>query len=523
MMPTPKVSVVITSYNHGRFISEAIQSVLNQTFQNFEIVVVDDHSTDDTLDVIRSFEDNRIHLITSEVNLGVSITTNQGIGHAKGQYIALLASDDACLPDRLDAQVDFLDQNPHIAAVFGLPELMDEQGNSLGGSDTASKALRLPDLSAETVLAEFFFECNFLWAPSAMLRRDAVHSIGPFDARLTNLQDFDYWVRLLLSSHNLYVLPQPLIRYRLLDDQRNLSAPRRDTILRHHFEYAMILRHYRLLNSTRFEAIFSSPLKRHGISSGSLMRRLVDLALSAGSFSHRWFALETLYEYATEREDFLRLRDLAGQIDAFGSWLIPHQERRLASLEHTESTHWRRSDPVFTEIDLQSMQLLLYERILAGIPSDSGKFSRIRAKISTSGSREDSSLPSEFNALRYSTRHPDLFEAEDDPFLHYLTHGRQERRSWRAPVELLCLSDTLKRQSLLLDKYEGILIDNVDISRFQRILAKIQASPYTCDADLPAGFNPIRYCCGYTDLFEAEVDPFAHYLLHGKDEGRSWS
>lgn len=521
-MPAPKVSVVITSYNHGRFIRESIQSVLDQTFQDFEIIIVDDHSVDDTLNIVGAFRDSRIHLLTSEENLGVSITTNKGLGNARGQYIALLASDDFCMPQRFEAQVNFLDSNLHIAAVFALPELMDERGNSLGESDTAAKALRLPDLSAETVLTEFFFECNFLWAPSAMIRRDAVKSIGLFDARLTNLQDFDYWVRLLLSGHDLHVLPEQLIRYRLLDDQGNLSAPRRDTILRHHFEYAMILRHYWRLSSERFEAIFSKSLEKRGIPDGPLLRRLVDLAVAAGSFSHRWFALETLHQYATEKEDFLRLRDLTGQLDAFGSWLIPRQEQRLAALERTEPSQWRQSDPVFMEIDRQSAQLLLYERILAEIPADLEKFSRIRAMLATSDDRENQSLPKEFNALRYVTRYTDLFETEDDPFVHYLTHGRRERRTWSAPAELSFLSDTLKSQILLLDRYEKILNDSGDASKFHRIRAGVHGSPRARDLDLPRDFNPIRYCCKYPDLFEAEVDPFAHYLLHGRNEGRSW-
>ncbi|KAK6020568.1 cysteine/glutathione ABC transporter membrane/ATP-binding component domain protein [Ostertagia ostertagi] len=197
-------------------------------------------------------------------------------------------------------------------------------------------------------------------------------------------------------------------------------------------------------------------------------------------------------------------------------------KQRLAALERTEPSQWRQSDPVFMEIDRQSAQLLLYERILAEIPADLEKFSRIRAMLATSDDRENQSLPKEFNALRYVTRYTDLFETEDDPFVHYLTHGRRERRTWSAPAELSFLSDTLKSQILLLDRYEKILNDSGDASKFHRIRAGVHGSPRARDLDLPRDFNPIRYCCKYPDLFEAEVDPFAHYLLHGRNEGRSW-
>src|SRR3954467_8727117 len=125
---TPQVSVVIKSYNHAAFVGEAIQSILDQSFQDFEIVITDDGSTDGTPDVIRRFADPRIHLGVPDKNRGISIAMNETIARARGEFIAILNSDDFALPGRLQRQADFLVSNPQIAAVFTLPKIVDDLG-----------------------------------------------------------------------------------------------------------------------------------------------------------------------------------------------------------------------------------------------------------------------------------------------------------------------------------------------------------------------------------------------------------
>ena len=115
----PQVSVVINSYNHAAFVGETIQSVLDQSFQDFEIVITDDGSTDSTPDVIRGFTDPRIHLQVFEQNRGMSTAMNDTIARARGEFIAILNSDDFAFSGRLAAQVAFLRANPQITAVSG--------------------------------------------------------------------------------------------------------------------------------------------------------------------------------------------------------------------------------------------------------------------------------------------------------------------------------------------------------------------------------------------------------------------
>src|SRR5436190_19138080 len=132
---TPLVSVIIPSYNHEKFVKECIESVLNQTFQDFEIIITDDSSTDRTVEIIKSFKDPRIKLFVHSQNRGACVATNNCIRHSKGRYIAMLSSDDAWYPEKLTIQVRYMEDHPNIAAVFGKVDWIDENGNFITDED----------------------------------------------------------------------------------------------------------------------------------------------------------------------------------------------------------------------------------------------------------------------------------------------------------------------------------------------------------------------------------------------------
>jgi len=115
---SPRVSVVMPAYNHRRFVGQAIASVLDQSFRDFELLVVDDGSTDGTPNVIRQFQDVRLMLEVFPANRGAVVAENTAIRSSRGEYIAILNSDDYFLPGKLETQVNFLDANPAVAAVF---------------------------------------------------------------------------------------------------------------------------------------------------------------------------------------------------------------------------------------------------------------------------------------------------------------------------------------------------------------------------------------------------------------------
>lgn len=115
----PLVSIVMSAYNEAAFISETIDSLLQQSYKNFELIIVDDASTDNTADVIRKYENNRIILLRNKENKRLAFNLNLGIQKAHGKYIARMDADDICMPDRLVKQVNYLEQHPEIAIVGG--------------------------------------------------------------------------------------------------------------------------------------------------------------------------------------------------------------------------------------------------------------------------------------------------------------------------------------------------------------------------------------------------------------------
>jgi TolA-binding protein len=348
---TPRVSVVIKAYSHAAFIRQAIQSILDQSFQDFEIIVTDDGSTDGTPDVVRTFSDPRIDLHVFEHNRGISNTMNATIARARGEFIAILNSDDFALPGRLERQVAFLDTHPEIAAVFGMPLTVDESGAPTESYFDFRAALGFPNYSRKTWLRFFFFFCNVLCAPTAMIRRSVYTKLGNYDPRLTNLQDLDMWVR-LSADHAIHVVSEELTAFRIRKDNQNASAPRPDTLLRSQFEYAQILKRYRAMNPVILRETFAEDLAEReiAIDAGPDLW-LAELALTIPSPAHRLFAVETLFETARLDVDIHRFRNVAGTTDVFGIAAANERDARISELTGIVSRYEKQLSDKVAELD----------------------------------------------------------------------------------------------------------------------------------------------------------------------------
>jgi glycosyltransferase involved in cell wall biosynthesis/uncharacterized small protein (DUF1192 family) len=347
----PKVSVVIKSYNHAAFVAQAIQSILDQSFQDFEIVVTDDGSTDGTADVIRTFSDPRINLHVFEQNRGISNAMNATVARARGEFIAILNSDDFALPGRLERQVSFLDSHPGVAAVFGMPRIVNESGAQAASFFDFRMAFSLPDFSRKSWLRYFFISCTVLCAPTAMIRRSAYADVGSYDPRLTNLQDFDMWIRFSGFGHAIHVMSEELTAYRVRKDNQNMSAPRPDSAVRSQFEYAQILKRYRTMPADLLRETFAGDLVARGIAmDGKPDVWLAELALTVPSPAHRLFAVETLFECAQSDEAVRRFREVAGNTDVLGILAAQERDARIAALTDTVSQYDARLAAVIHEI-----------------------------------------------------------------------------------------------------------------------------------------------------------------------------
>ena len=314
---TPCTSVVMPSYNHVAFVGEAIQSILDQSLQDFDIVVTDDGSRDGTPDVIAKFSDPRIKLEVFPENRGGVIAGNSALRRASGKYIARLNSDDFFLPGKLEKQVAFLEANPDVAAVFGLPRLIDEGGKPLAdGYREFTFPFPHPRPSREEWLRFFFLKGNSLCFPTVLIRRSIFDEIGLLDPRLANLPDLDMWVRLCMK-HEIYVMQAELTAFR--KHGSNMGAPRPESALRVQFEYFQILKHYRRLDPGLACKIFANDLAALGIDTNrSFGIWFGEFALRARPMPSRMlFGLDTIFEASTTAEECRRLIECTGTVDVF--------------------------------------------------------------------------------------------------------------------------------------------------------------------------------------------------------------
>jgi glycosyltransferase involved in cell wall biosynthesis/predicted SAM-dependent methyltransferase len=253
----PRVSVFIPSYNHADYIGAAIKSVLAQSFQDFEIVVTDDGSTDGTPDIIAAFDDPRIKLKRFPENRGAALATNDAIHRCSGEFLALLNSDDVFLPHKLERQVGFLDAHPDIGAVFGFPQFIDKDGIPLDAPGTFNPGVfAVENRSRIEWLRHLFLKGNCLCHPTIMIRRECYERVGAYDARFATLPDFQMWMRLLFR-YQIHVLPEMLIGFRELPNAANASAMRLDSYLRMVWEHARVRACYVQMPQDLFEAVFA--------------------------------------------------------------------------------------------------------------------------------------------------------------------------------------------------------------------------------------------------------------------------
>lgn len=202
----PKVSVVMSVYNGKRYLREAVESILNQTFTDFEFLIVDDGSTDSTWVILTEYADGdqRVRLFKNEENIGLTKSLNKGLKLAKGEYIARHDADDVSLPNRFKLQTRFLDEHLEVGAIGSFAEVINEQGISLGQSQVP--------IEHESIQA-YLLVNNCLYHSSLMARRSLVETLGGYNEELRYAQDYDLWWRLSKLAR-LANLPNKLILVR---------------------------------------------------------------------------------------------------------------------------------------------------------------------------------------------------------------------------------------------------------------------------------------------------------------------
>jgi glycosyltransferase involved in cell wall biosynthesis len=202
---TPKVSVIIPAYNAERTIRETINSVLEQTFFDFELIIINDGSTDNTLQLVNEVKDSRLR-VYSYSNAGLSMARNRGITHAKGEYISFIDADDLWTSDKLEMQVQALEKSPTSGVAYSWTMCMDNSGKVFYPGVIAN---------FQGNVYSHLLISNFIASGSnVLIRAEAIKSVGEFDITLKSCEDWDYWLR-LAPKWNFVVVPKSQIIYRL--------------------------------------------------------------------------------------------------------------------------------------------------------------------------------------------------------------------------------------------------------------------------------------------------------------------
>lgn len=246
----PKVSVILTSFNHEKYIQAAIDSVIAQTFTDFELIVWDDASTDGSWEIIERCTDPRIKAFRNDRNRRPIFGVRKAISEvASGDYIAMHHSDDMWMPTKLEKQVTALDGSPELGAVFTWVQIVDQHGNK-----SPHDWFDQEDKTRWEWLNELFLGENHLSHPSVLIRRKCYLDVGLYRYGFAQAGDAEMWSRILLK-HSIHVLQEKLTLHRHFADRSHTSGDRLEAVIRTSNEWGVLRENY--LSLSRQEDILA--------------------------------------------------------------------------------------------------------------------------------------------------------------------------------------------------------------------------------------------------------------------------
>lgn len=255
-MNQPLVSVCIPAYNNAGYIKDTIESILGQTYQNIELIIVDDNSKDDTLKIVQSIEDKRVKVYHNDENLGMVGNWNKCLSLATGDYIKLICADDMVDQNAIEIEAKAMMENPTANLVESDTRLVDINGKKTGAFHRYHKSGLVN--GKKVAKASLIFQ-NFFGAPvNNLIRRTALENVGYFDTSFTYILDFDMWIRLACSG-DVFIIHQLLNSFRIRNDSNtgNLIGENRDVYVEEHRK--LVMKHAKNgdVKVSKFEQCFS--------------------------------------------------------------------------------------------------------------------------------------------------------------------------------------------------------------------------------------------------------------------------
>lgn len=204
-MKNPKVTVLMSVYNGEQYLCEAIDSILNQTFKDFEFIIINDSSTDKTGEILENYNDPRIKIINNDKNIGLTKSLNKGIVIAKGEYIARQDADDISMPERLQKEVEFLAKNKNVGLVGTDSSIINEKGKVVHAVKCITDYIELKIK---------LLEGNQLTHSSVMFRKECIYSVGNYREEFKFAQDYDFYLR-IAELCDIANISESLVKWRI--------------------------------------------------------------------------------------------------------------------------------------------------------------------------------------------------------------------------------------------------------------------------------------------------------------------
>ena len=297
------VSVIIPAYNHEKYIKQCIESVLNQTYSNLEILVADDCSTDKTREEIEKIKDKRLKKIFPKKNQGAVNTMNELSKKCTGKYIAVIGSDDIWYPTKIEEQVKVFKENPKLGAVFTEADFIDDKNEKYENTEI----FNYKNMTAGERIRYFYEKGNHLCHPSSMIKKSVFEDIGEYNNGYRQLHDYDYWTR-LIQKYDIYTINKRLMAYRRTKtNNQSISSANTSNTIRVYNElfninYEMIMN----ANNKLFKESFSDLFKNKNSTSKIelLCERYFLLINMPYSCNNKSYAFSLIFNYKNQKEIF---------------------------------------------------------------------------------------------------------------------------------------------------------------------------------------------------------------------------
>ena len=296
-----KVSIALITYNQEQFVGRTIESILNQSYQNFELIIGDDCSTDSTLEVISSYKDERIKLHKTDFNIGINGNLNPLVANAKGDYIVFLAGDDKLRQNYLATIVKYFKEMPDIDVLYQQLCPIDKNDNYIHTNDTYHAFT--PKRSLEENLHLAFMQHNIFCSPAMALRKRVVDTIFPLPYSLVNFQDYAMHLDILINGFKVYVLDEILVDYRISGE--NISINNDKYLIREDLEINFLMDYFLKIKDVKLlKRIFAKELDLLQPYADTIPFFLGQMSFLSHQLKRREWGYRTIMEFLSKKKNF---------------------------------------------------------------------------------------------------------------------------------------------------------------------------------------------------------------------------